>query len=59
MTKSYQQYKADARQKAIEWSWEISSLSLSYSQISDIQHYFYQLGRKYGLLREFAENGII
>lgn len=57
----YQLGKAQARESAIEWQTEYFSgeNGMSYLGIAKAQEYFTQLGKRYGLLREFRENGII
>lgn len=60
MTK-YQVEKEKARQEAIEWQLDLfengHEYSIAYYLI--FQLYFEYLGKKYGLLKEFRENGII
>lgn len=51
--------KDEARQKAIDWQIWQSEQSLSYSELIEWSDYFYKLGKRFGLLREFKENGII
>lgn len=55
---SYQERKELARQKAIEWQLDFSNNNYSYSELADFYSYFYKLGKRYGLLKEFKENGI-
>lgn len=51
--------KDEARQSAIKWqSWQ-SNKSLSYGEMSEYAENFRVLGKKFGLLREFKENGIL
>jgi hypothetical protein len=51
--------KEQARQKAIDWqNWQ-SNQALSYQELSDWQGYFTKLAKKFGLKKEFKENGII
>jgi len=35
------------------------NIEYSYSDLARCQRYFEKLGRRYGLLKEFRENGII
>jgi len=51
--------KEEARQEAIEWQYRQSNLSLSIQDVCDKAEYFRILGKKFGLLREFKENGIL
>ena len=55
---NYQKQKESARQKAIDWQLEASEQSLSYGQLAEIGNYFYKLGKRFGLIREFRENAI-
>ena len=55
---NYQKQKEAARQKAIDWQYEASEQSLSYRELAEIGNYFYKLGKRFGLLREFRENAI-
>ena len=54
----YLKGKAAARDKAIEWQLESAEMSLSYEGLVKAQDYFQKLGKRYGLLTEFRENGI-
>ena len=55
----YLENKEKARQKAIEWQNNFENNNYSYYDLMIWQNYFEELGRKYGLLEEFKENGII
>ena len=54
----YQKLKEAARQKAVEWSLGISQRPMSWMECARWGEFFENLGRRYGLLREFHENGI-
>lgn len=56
---TYQDRKNDLRNKAIEYqnSW-YDFCGFSYGEIGDIQAFFENNGRRYGLLQEFRENAI-
>jgi len=56
--KSYQEKKDAARQEAIDWQINESDKDVSYSEFVEIIHRFYRIGKRFGLLREFRENGI-
>lgn len=56
---NYQDMKAKARQKAIDWQKDNSNKNLSYSELADAGEFFFKLGKRFGLLTEFRENGII
>lgn len=55
---NYAERKENARQKAIDWQLNESDHPYSYEGMAIIGDYFYRLGKRYGLLREFRENGI-
>lgn len=55
----YQKSKEEVKQFAIDWQADFSNYNYSYSELEVFQDMFSRLGRKYGLLREFRENGII
>lgn len=55
----YQKSKEEVKQFAIDWQADFSNHNYSYSELEIFQDMFSCLGRKYGLLREFRENGII
>lgn len=59
MRKTYAENKERARDIAIEWSHIAAEQgNLSYSELAEAGDYFYRLGKRYGLLREFRENAI-
>ena len=55
---TYQQGKERARERAIEWQLDYNNHNYSYGELADFYEYFRRLGKRYGLLREFHENGI-
>lgn len=55
----YERMKRRARNNAIFWQEKISNESMSYEELAEIQSHFEALGKRYGLLNEFRENGII
>ena len=55
----YQTEKERARNKAIEWQQDFGNHSYSYAELAYFEGYFTKLGKRYGLLGEFKENGII
>ena len=55
----YTELKAKARQEAIEWQQKCSEVDYSYGELAEFQDYFSRIGKRYGLIREFRENGII
>lgn len=56
---TYQRRKEQARQKAIAWQNDFGSKAHTGWDLVDAYAYFAKLGKRYGLTREFAENGII
>ncbi len=54
----YNKRKEELRQQAIQWQLDFSERTMSYFQLMMEQSYFYEQGKRYGLLREFRENGI-
>jgi len=55
---TYAERKESARQKAIDWQIEASEKELSYAELAEAGNRFEKLGKRYGLLQEFRENGI-
>ena len=54
----YQEMKEKVRNEAIDWQYNAANENYSYGDLADWEGYFERLGRRYGLLREFRENGI-
>lgn len=59
MAKTYQEMKEKVRNEAMEWQNIFPTTSLSYGELAACTAYFTAMGRRYGLLKEFRENGII
>lgn len=55
----YNQKKEAARRKAREWQEKFAENNYSYTELIKWYAYFVHLGKKYGLLREFRENGLL
>lgn len=55
---NYQISKIKARQKAIEWQVDFPNNNYSWGELAEWAAYFERLGKRYGLLTEFRENGI-
>ncbi len=55
---TYQELKERAKNIAIDWQHNDGDYPYSYEGLSILQDYFYKLGKRYGLLKEFRENGI-
>lgn len=58
-TLTYKEKKAKIREEAIQWQIQSAERDYSYSELASVQNYFEKQGKKYGLTREFRENGII
>ena len=58
-TSEYQRKKAKAIREAIEWQLDFDNHNYSYEELAYYRNYFERLAKKYGLVREFRENGII
>lgn len=50
---------AEARQIAIDWQSWASEQSLSMGELAEWYSYFEELGKRFELTEEFAENGIL
>ena len=55
---TYASNKAVARQEAIDWQNGVANRNYSYEEMQEAAEHFEKLGRRYGLLKEFRENGI-
>jgi len=51
--------KAGARELAIDWQQQASELDYSCYELYEWSEKFRKIGKRYGLLKEFKENGII
>lgn len=58
MTK-YQIGKNRVREKAIEWQNGFNNHNHSWNELACYGEYFTKLAKRYGLVKEFRENGII
>lgn len=58
-TSKYQRRKEQVQEEAREWQSSFSEESYSWAEVAEAGQRFERLGRRYGLLREFRENGII
>lgn len=54
---AYQKAKERARDIAIDFSNAYNEMTLSWADVAYYGNKFERLGRRYGLLREFRENG--
>ena len=58
MIMTYSQQKERARQRAIDWQCDIADDDLSYEDLIVVSELFRDLGKRFGLLKEFKRNGI-
>ena len=56
---TYSEKKAKIREEAVSWQQDFSKHNYSYGELAEKQAYFEKEGKKYGLIQEFRENGII
>lgn len=56
--KTYADYKAETRDRAIQWQYEFAERTISWGELAEETAEWERLGRRYGLLTEFRENGI-
>jgi len=59
MKQDYRQAKERARECAKRWQAEFNTRSHSWDEVAQDAARFRALARRYGLTREFRENGII
>ena len=57
--KTYGERKADLERKAIQYSYLCSEWACSYGELFLVNDFFEKYGKRYGLLTDFRENGII
>lgn len=55
----YARAKENARQKAMDWQTDYYNNNYSYGELIAFAEYFTRLAKRYGLMTEFRENGII
>ena len=56
--KTYTEKKENLRDLAIKFSNNVGNTCLSYGELAEIGNFFEINGKRYGLLKEFRENGI-
>ena len=56
---NYKENKEKAREKAIEWQRDFENHNYSWGELAYYGAYFEKLAKRYGLVEEFKENGII
>lgn len=57
--KTYQEKKENARRLAQNCKQICAEMPQIYGEVAEFAEIFTKLGKKYGLLKEFRENGII
>ena len=55
---TYQELKDKARQEAIDWQNDFQNHNYTWGELAYYSDYFTKLGKRYGLIKEFRENGI-
>ena len=55
----YQAEKEKARDEAIYWQLNFNDYDYDYLELAECQNYFTRKAKRYGLVKEFKENGII
>ena len=55
----YMEKKESARNEAINWQITTANDDMSCLELLNYQAHFLNIGRRYGLIREFHENGIL
>ncbi|MBR3108189.1 MAG: hypothetical protein IKH30_13580 [Clostridia bacterium] len=55
----YEKKKEQVREEAIDWQHDFANHNYSYEELAEWREYFYKLAKRYGLIQEFQENGII
>ncbi|MBQ6630722.1 MAG: hypothetical protein IJH55_01130, partial [Romboutsia sp.] len=55
---NYKERKASLRDIAIDYQLNFASLSWSYGELAEICDWLYKNARRYGLVKEFKENGV-
>ncbi len=59
MNKKYYETRETYRLEAIEWQNSFPGCNHSYEDLAEVAEYFNKAAKKYGLIRQFHENGII
>ena len=56
----YEIGKSKARDEAIDWQCTLieEDRDMSFGELAEVGAYFHKIGKRFGLLREFRENGI-
>ena len=57
--KTYKEKKSEAINEAIEWQYAFSDRVISYEELCEEISHFAKLAKRFGLIREFKQEGII
>ena len=55
---TYKEQKEKARELAIMWQHDFANHNYDWLELANFTDFFTKLGKRYGLLKEFRENGI-
>ena len=56
---TYKEQKQKARELAVQWQYDFANNNYNWEEISEFTDFFTKLGKRYGLLKEFRENGVL
>lgn len=56
---TYKEQKEKARELAVQWQYDFANNNYNWEEISEFTDFFTKLGKRYGLLKEFRENGVL
>lgn len=56
---TYKEQKQKARELAIMWQHDFTNNNYNWEEVGGFTDYFTKLGKRYGLLKEFRENGVL
>lgn len=56
---AYRKAQETARNKAVDWQMDFNNHNYSYEDLVYYGEYFERLAKRYGLVKEFKENGIL
>lgn len=57
--KTYKEKKSEARNEAIEWQYAFCDRDISWEELCEETEHFAKLAKRYGLIREFKQEGVI
>lgn len=55
----YKELKEKARQEAIDWQIDFANHNYDYVELAKFSEHFEKLGKRYGLIKEFRNEGIL